>query len=227
MRFQSSQWASRYAVLWGTTTALALLMLVAPSAAQEPRAGGNQKKPSDGKKTELKLDNPGFEKGEKAVAGWEEGAGIDGVKYKWDRKIGHESSSSLCIRKTANRYFPTAQWNQTVTNSGKTSKLELSAWVKADKMHKAILDVAFVDKQGKWSHQWAAFIGVRRNGDKPADHDWKRCSGVVAIPPDTERITVGLQVYGPGTIWFDDVEAKFVPDGTPASLYDDKGKPKP
>jgi RNA polymerase sigma-70 factor (ECF subfamily) len=214
-------------VLWGTTLAAVLLMLVAPSAAQERGAEDKQKKPADVKPIELKLDNPGFEKGKKAVAGWEEGAGIDGVEYIWDQKKGHESGSSLCIKKTAKRYFPIAQWHQSVKNSGKRSKLRLTVWVKAEKMYKAILDVAFAGKDGKRSHQWAAYVGAVRKGDSPADHDWKQYSGVVAIPPDTERLTIGLQVYGPGTIWFDDVKAEYVSDDTPVSLYDEKGRPKP
>jgi len=203
-----------------------LLLLVQPAAAQERPTGQKGRQPAGRDADKLELKNPGFEDGKKAVAGWEEGAAIDGVEYIWDRDTGHKSESSLGIRKTVKRYFPIAQWRQTVVNSGETSKLKLAAWVKAEKMHKAILDVGFLHKDGKETHQWAAYIGAKKKDDPPADHDWKEYSGVVAIPKDTKRISIRLQVYGPGAVWFDDVSARYVADDTPASLYDEKGKPR-
>jgi hypothetical protein len=159
------------------------------------------------------LKNSGVEAGGEAPEAWEQGAAIDGVAYSWDKAAAFEGKASLRIEKTANRYFPIAQWSQTVDRTGSSSALAVSAQVKAEKMTKAILDVIFLDKDGQWiSHQWASYIGSKKNGQPPANHDWKKYAGSVKIPPKTAKITIALQVYGPGKVWFDDVQARY---GTP------------
>lgn len=161
-------------------------------------------------KSENILANPGAETGDQSPDTWKQGVAIDGVTYSWDKNVASEGKASLCIEKTAQRYFPIAEWSQTVDRKGDKSALLVSAKVKAEKMHKAILDVLFLDKNGKWvSHQWAAYIGVKKNGDSPADHDWKTYSGKVKIPDNATQICVSLQVYGPGKVWFDDVRASY------------------
>jgi hypothetical protein len=45
---------------------------------------------------------------------------------------------------------------------------------------------------------------------KPAiSHDWKEYPGNVKILQNAKRIRVGLQIYGPGRLRFDDVRAEF------------------
>ena len=157
------------------------------------------------------LTNPGAEAGDKTPDAWEQGAAIPGVKYSWDKKVAFEGKASLCIEKTAQRYFPIVSWSQTVERKGDAPSMELSSQVKADKMSKAILDVVFLEKNDKWiSHKWASYIGSKKEGRPPADHDWKRYSGKVDIPPGTIKMVVGLQVYGPGKVWFDDVRLEEV-----------------
>ena len=137
-------------------------------------------------------------------------AQVEGVKYVWDKKVAFEGQASLCIAKTANRYFPIAQWSQTVDRTGDLPCLEVSAQVKAAKMSKAVLDVVFLDKDGEWiSHHWAAYVGSKEAGDPPADHEWKKYFGTVEIPPKTAKICVALQDYGPGKVWFDDIRARY------------------
>ena len=129
----------------------------------------------------------------------------------WDKNVAFEGKASLCIVKTANRYFPIAQWSQTVVRKGDLPLLEVSAQVKADKMFKAVLDAVFLDKDGQSiSHHWAAYIGSKKQGDPPANHQWKKYSGTVEIPPGTAKICVALQDYGPGKVWFDDIRARYV-----------------
>jgi RNA polymerase sigma-70 factor (ECF subfamily) len=87
----------------------------------------------------------------------------------------------------------------------------LSSQIKAEKVTKAILDVVFLDDKGEWiSHEWAAYIGAKKANDPPADHDWKEYSGRVKIPKGTKKIQIGLQIYGPGKVWFDEVRAAYV-----------------
>jgi hypothetical protein len=157
------------------------------------------------------LKNPGFEDGVISPDNWEQGADIEGVKYSWDKKVAIEGKASVCIEKTAKKYFPIAEWSQTVERTGDKPALMVSAQVKAKKMTKAILDVAFLDENAMpISHEWVAFIGIKETGDKPADHDWKLYSGKVNIPPKTKEICIGLQDYGSGKVWFDDVRADYV-----------------
>lgn len=156
------------------------------------------------------LKNSSVEAGDKTPDAWQKGATIPGVKYSWSRAVAFEGKASLSIAKTANRYFPIAQWFQTVDREGSRPALLVSAQVKAENMTKAILDVVFLDENGQWiSHEWVAYIGIKEDGQPPANHDWKPYSGKVAIPPQTKKLCVGLQVYGPGKVWFDDIRAGY------------------
>lgn len=157
------------------------------------------------------LKNAGVEEGQSHPDHWSQGATINGVEYSWDKNVGFKSKTSLCLNKTANRYFPIAQWYQVVPREGDSPEIQLSAQVKAEKATKAVLDLLFLGDDDKWiAHQWAAYIGAKEPNDPPADHDWKEYSGKVKIPPGTKKIQVGLQIYGPGKVWFDDIRAEYV-----------------
>ena len=93
--------------------------------------------------------------------------------------------------------------------SGATPRLKVSAFVKAKKMTKAILDVQFVGRDGNETHQWAAYIGAKESGDPPVTHDWKRYEGIVEIPEGTQKLIVAVQIYGPGDVWIDDIAADY------------------
>jgi RNA polymerase sigma-70 factor (ECF subfamily) len=145
-------------------------------------------------------------------AAWTVGASIPGVEYIWSRDTGHTHNSSLCLKKTARRYFPIAQWSQIVERKGEAPRLKVSAWVKAEQASKAILDAQFINGEGETSHVWVTYIGARKANDKPVSHGWKRYQGIVAIPPKTKQIVIAPQIYGPGTVWFDDLEAEYTSD---------------
>jgi len=156
------------------------------------------------------LQNGGAEEGDKSPKGWSQGAEIDGVEYIWDKKAGQRGKASLCLEKTAKRYFPIAQWYQVVDRTGDQPALQVSAQVKAAGVTKAIIDVAFLDDKGESvGHKWAAYIGAKEAGDAAVSHDWKEYAGRVEIPPGTRKIQIGLQVYGPGKVWFDEVRAEY------------------
>ena len=206
------------AILAGTlvaagSAALAFQAAAKPSKAANPAPLTSQK--ASAKKDDAKsiLANGGFERGvlaqDRAPADWRKGAAVPGVQYGWDRTIAHEGRASLHLKKTAQRYFPIAQWSQEVKREGDTPRLKVVAFVKAQKTTKAILDVQFVDHEGQWTHQWVAYIGAKEAGDPPVTHDWKKYEGVVAIPEGTEKLIVAAQIYGPGEVWFDDVAAEY------------------
>ena len=158
------------------------------------------------------LSNRGIEEGEGDIPkAWTKGAAIPGVEYIWSRTA-HDGDASLCLKKSAQGYFPIAQWSQKVDRQGDAPRLKVSAWVKAEKTSKAILDAQFIDGVGKGSHAWVAYIGAKESDDPPVSHDWKRYEGVVAIPPGTKQIIVAPQIYGPGAVWFDDLDAEYTDD---------------
>ena len=203
-------------LLGGTMTGMASLASSAPGNAEQapapaaPKPKGDPPSKAEGKSI---LANGGIEEGDGgSPKGWIPGDAVAGVKQTWSRDAGHEGKSSLCLKKTANRYFPIAEWTQKVERKGDLPRLKVSAWVKAEKAGKAVLDVQFLDGDGKWSHAWAAYIGAKEAGDPPANHDWKRYEGVVTIPADTRKIIVAPQIYGPGTVWFDDLAAEYTED---------------
>ncbi len=177
-------------------------------------------KVTDGKNL---LQNAGAEEGNDKPDNWEQGAPVGGVTYSWDKQTASDGKASLCITKTAQTYFPIAQWSQTIEHDGKPRAVEFSAKIKAENAYKAILDVIFLDKDGnRLSHKWAAYVGAKKNGDPPANHDWKKFSGKVAVPKGTAKICFALQDYGPGTVWFDDVKAMYVPSASAGSSDDHK-----
>lgn len=214
---------------------VALGAALAAAAAADAQPGGRAESAAAAEPKvikEIKLENAGFETGDFLPSGWEQSAQIDGVEYVYQKDAGHDSQRSVCIRKKAQRFFPVAAWTHTTPHDGTSRKLLVRAQVKAEGVRKAILDVSFKRAGGKWSHQWAAYIGPQTGvgnaseEPKPFNHDWTEYSGVVAIPPDAEELIIGLQMYGPGTVCFDDVRAAYVADETPASLYDNEGQPR-
>jgi RNA polymerase sigma factor (sigma-70 family) len=196
-------------LFFGGTVTAGVLTLAARSP--EERTGETARLASQKKEgSKSLLSNGGAEdaKGDSPKA-WTAGASIPGVEYIWSRDTGHAGKASLCLKKTAQRYFPIAQWSQKVDHKGDSPRLKVSAWVKAEKAGKAILDAQFIDGDGKRSHAWVAYIGAKEANDPPVSHDWKRYEGIVAIPPDTKQIVIAPQIYGPGTVWFDDLDAEY------------------
>ena len=178
-----------------------------PAAGKKPSQSSAKPKTAEPKTL---LTNPGFENGTDAPQGWEQGADIPGVTYLWDKSVAHTGKASLCLKKTARRYFPVAQWFQTVPCKPNAVKIKISGWIKAEGVTKATLDAQFTEEGGTNTHKWAAYIGAKNSGDPPADHDWKLVEGEADVPAGTKEVTVALQIWGPGTVWLDDIRADFV-----------------
>jgi predicted esterase len=153
--------------------------------------------------------NGGFEEGQGSPDSWKTLGNFAGIEYLWERASAHQGQSSIGFNKTRQDYLAIAQWVQPIEYDGKAKAIEVSAWVKAEKATKAVLDVQFVSHAGESSHKWAAYIGAANAGDPPAHHDWKQYKGIVNIPDGTKSVRVSLQIYGPGKVWFDDVEARW------------------
>lgn len=194
---------------WTMANVLMIACLVVAVACMQTRS---EPEPPGETAATVALKNPGVELGDIHPEAWAAGAPVDGVEYIWDRKVAKTGRASLCLRKTGQRYFPVAQWSQklSISPADRTRQFRLSACIKAEQAHKAILDLQCVDAQGGWSHKWAAYIGAQESGDPPASHDWRMYSGEIDVPPETVQIIVALQIYGPGTVWFDDIALSLV-----------------
>ena len=132
------------------------------------------------------------------------------MRYLWDKEQAHKGKASVCLHKTAQRYFPIAQWQQVVDRKGDKATLRVAAQVKAEAVTKAIVDVIFLDEKDEWiSHEWAAYVGSKQASDPAVSHDWKEYAGSVKIPKEAKKIQIGLQIYGPGKVWFDEVRAAY------------------
>lgn len=185
-------------------SSILVLAFISVCGADEQKADSSEKDAAN------ILTNAGFEEGDANCANWSKGNKVDGVTYTWDKKNAKDGKASLCLKKTAKRYFPIAEWKQVVDAKPDQASLKISAQVKAENTTKAIVDVLFLDENSEWiKHEWACYIGQKEQTDKPANHDWKEYTGQVAIPPNAKKIQIGLQIYGPGTVWFDDVKAEY------------------
>jgi RNA polymerase sigma-70 factor (ECF subfamily) len=203
----------RWWVIANTVAASCFVFVAACMQTQAP-----PETPAANSAATLALANSSMEAGSTEPDSWTRGAAVDGVEYVWDRAVAKTGSASLCLRKTAQRYFPIAQWTQTLSigAADRPHRYRLSGWVKTEQAYKAILDLQYTNAQGEWRHEWAAYIGARNDGDPPANHDWRQYSGEVNVPAGATEVAVGLQVYGPGTVWFDDIELVPV-DTSPSS----------
>ena len=139
------------------------------------------------KESPVPLKNVGMEEGDTTPAAWTKGAPVAGVEQTWDRTTAHGGKASLCLKKTAQRYFPIAQWSQSVTvkPSGTARKLRVRCWVKAQNVTKAILDVTYQAQQP--GHKWAAYIGQKQDSDPVATHDWKLYEATVELPAQVRK----------------------------------------
>jgi beta-lactamase regulating signal transducer with metallopeptidase domain/predicted esterase len=161
------------------------------------------------------IRNGGFEDGQ---SGWTQGslppnANVP-VTISRDTQTVKTGKASLRFEKSEKRFFPVAMMSQQIPFDGKRQRLKLGLWVKAQSVGKFTLAVIMPDgADGKI--EWGAYVGDTTTAMKTTDHDWKYYTSVIAIPSGTRQITLALQMYGPGTVWVDDVSAQYVPDDTP------------
>jgi len=166
------------------------------------------------------LKNSDVEAGDGTPNDWQQGPPVQGVTYSWckTKSAAFTGYASLYIEKTAQSYSPIAQWSQTVDRPANLRSMAVSAQVKAENMTQGMVDVSFLDASGKLiSHQCASFIG--RMGPQPprTTHDWTLYSGRVEIPPQAKKLSIGLQLFGPGKVWFDNIYAGTAATSDPAA----------
>lgn len=189
--------------LGGASFAVAALLAALPweVVAQTP----------DAPKEKNLLQNAGFEDG---LNGWkrDEFHVSDHPMYaqaEVDTTVFHSGKASLKLSKTDLWYNPVLIYAQTVPITNNTGRLRIGLWAKAQDMHKATMGV---DIGG--SREWAAYI-ADASPTQGVTHDWKRYEAVVAVPQGVSEVRVSVEIYGPGTVWMDDLNASVAPADTP------------
>ena len=154
------------------------------------------------------LLSEGFESGTEAPDQWETGMEIEGAYYVYDKSKAKSGERSLSLQKSAQRYFPIAEWSRTLELEHICSKVKVTSQVLAEKTTKARLDIIFLDGNGeRLSKEYAATVGTQGS---VADHDWKEYSTVLDVPAAAREIQISLQMFGPGKVWFDDIEVTLI-----------------
>lgn len=137
---------------------------------------------------------------------------VAGVDYIWHASTAHSGKHSLCFKKTANRFFPVAQWSQRIERTGDAKNLVVSVWIKSQDAGKATLTVQFNnDDGGQIGRSFAAYIGAQKAGDLPVTQDWKKYTATIPIPDGAKEFVIAPEMYGPGVAWFDDISAHYAP----------------
>jgi len=175
------------------------------------------------------LLNESFEEGSRVPDGWRSGANIPGVEYQYDKSSGSDGKRSLALKKSVQRYFPIAQWFHALKCDGSTTEVSLNAKVKAVDATKATIELQFLDaSEHVIDKEWVVYIGQKDDADPKANHDWKDYRGQTAVPKGTKQIVVALQIYGPGSVWFDEVRLRDLGgNGNPASSIEETSSLNP
>lgn len=193
---------------WTIGLALVAMLVVPRSSALEsaPQSGGNL------------VSNPGFEQGLDKWTRANLGGHSDDVTFAIDTATKHGGNASLKVTKSVGRFWPVQMVGQGgVGTSGITSRLKVTLWAKADRTTKLTLAVHFRAGAETKHIEFGSYVG----GDEPVTHDWKQYEKVVAVPDGTQSLALFLQMYGPGEVWIDDLDVRYVDGGTHAPPAND------
>lgn len=159
------------------------------------------------------LSNPGFEQGTK---GWEYEAmfGEPPTKIAVDNSTYHAGKASLRFERTAPGFSPVAMMGQSIALDGRAKQVRFSFWAKCDKAAKFTMVAGFPSTKGI-DREWGIYIGDREGRGTTETNDWKQFTGSVKIPAGVESAIITLEMYGPGTVWVDDVSATLSATDTP------------
>lgn len=160
----------------------------------------------------LELQNPGFEELRK---GYSEGSfeRFRGL-IDTDNKVSHEGNVSLRIRSERGTEAPFVGQSVVGLTGGATYLFR--AWVRTDPEHKgslAALKIEYYNAEGRNTS------GYYQRLQPPANGQWVAAEVTARSDPDTVRATLLLRLFGPGCVWFDDLEFQKVADAPPLTLW--------
>jgi len=169
-----------------------------------------------------RVENPGFEAGDRLPAAWQHDAAPAGVEYGVDDP-GNPVLGRRCAKMSVGAAAPEAWrgWHQSVPVApGKTYLL--AAWMKCrDLSGEVRLHAHRYTAQGKLSaHQPMTSVGPGLRGTT----DWTLQWGLLTMPADTTRLDLHLTMNTRGTVWHDEV---VVAEVLPAQVAGTEGRPMP
>jgi len=186
---------------------LIALIAVAPAFASAGWAADERAKTAGAETGPLTVANPGFEEGAK---GWPEASfkRFESL-VEVDRQQAH--SGNVCLRITSRRGTENAWLPQSVEGIQGGATYALRTWVKGDAKtvpSLAALKIEFLTAQG----ERRSTRGVRRQ--PVLTGQWEQIEVTARADDDAARAGIILQLFGNGTVWFDDVELiKVAPPG--------------
>lgn len=160
------------------------------------------------------ITNGGFEDG---VGSWDRSSLLgdaSSVSIAVDTGTFHGGKASLRFQKSENSFNPIAQMRQDIPFDGHSRFIKVSLWAKAQDVHKFTLTVGN-------DRDFAVYVGDRVGANGSVTHDWQQYKSVVKIPAGSQSVPLILEMYGPGTVWVDDVTATFTDSGDFGETSDD------
>jgi hypothetical protein len=157
------------------------------------------------------LKNPQFSeqnivKGEQLPKQWRWGTwgkdSKENVTFASDGKFFHSPKYAVKIKQTAGTNYCHFTQKVKVTPSPRERRLNVAAWVFADKVKFGSI-VIIADTAQQKAALWKRV--VRFNGS----FDWKKFEEQLTITPNINAITLSIRLKGTGMIWIDDCEMSF------------------
>ena len=147
------------------------------------------------------LANPGFEDGDSLPTQWEPFDYSNLVLSCRDTLVKYRGTASLRLSQVEGRFASIDNMSQVKRSVLPGGKLSVSAYVRAEGVETALIDVAFLNGVGEcFKHE--------RVGDViRGTHDWRKYRGTFAVPANATDAIVCLETGGAGTVWFDDLVA--------------------
>jgi hypothetical protein len=159
----------------------------------------------------IELQNPGFEELRKGYSEscFERFRGL----IDTDNKVSHEGNVSLRIQSERGTEAPWLAQSVSGLSGGATYLFR--AWVRTDAEHKgslAALKIEYYNAEGRNTS------GYYQRLQPPGDGQWVLMELPARADPDTVRAVLLVRLFGPGCVWFDDLEFQKVAEAPPLVL---------
>lgn len=153
------------------------------------------------------VKNSDFERG---LQHWKELMPASRADVRMEIVDGGRAGKAISFTKSTSRFFPFSLYDQRLPDPPSTAKkIHFSAWIKAENVAKATLPLFLDTGPDTGDIKWGAFVGELNEGDSPVTHDWKKYESTFDLPSNLVDVRVGLEMYGPGKVWIDDVEVTY------------------
>ncbi len=151
----------------------------------------------------LPLKNPGFEQD---TTGWALSAAAETAEFAVDEAIAHGDTASLRVS-APNNESPWAA--QRVDNLQGLAEYRLATWVRSAEGKSAVaaVKIEFYEANGQNISGWYGRIATGEDGT------WQTVEVAATAEATVVSAVILVRLFGPGTLWFDDVEFSTVRPG--------------